>query len=537
MGEVLIPPRLISIPSKESKIKNKQQKIRDTQSNHIIFINNVEESEVVITSNQKLRKVIFAHCEKSKLQVLDSAVITTKTVEIFDCHNCVFTFDEVDVRIVHIYECNNLTIQFSDSETLIENFQIYWHGPESKGNSLQRTIIKPGADPNKCTAIPVELIEAYGVPDVENDDDVLLTFLEEGKVLRSTLNPPNDPQAKRTLVDLHAEIKRRLEDNEEFNKVVTNSMLTQLYDKEREEIEEDDEIVKQKAAEVADAIKKGKHVVFYTGAGVSTSANLPDYRGPQGVWTLRATGNARTKPTLELGEAQPTFTHYAIAELIRRNLVHFLTSTNLDGLHRRSGVPGSKISELHGNCYKEVCSVCQKEYLRSFNTLNTRTDRWTHFTYRNCTCGGMLMDTIVHFTENIAKREWDPAVQHARKSDVAVVLGTSMNVQPAASLPDKCLNNGGKLYIVNLQRTPYDSTATTKVYANTDKFMSFLIDQLGITEVDMSYDLIIEMKEQEEREEEERLRRTRLVTAGAVAASLIALAGIALVVRNRLRRG
>jgi len=101
------------------------------------------------------------------------------------------------VRIVHLYECTNVTIQFSDSETLIENFQIYWHGPGSKGNSLQvtynfelsntqlltvnnlllllqRTIIRPGSDPNKCVAIPVDLIQAYAVPDVENDGTTML---------------------------------------------------------------------------------------------------------------------------------------------------------------------------------------------------------------------------------------------------------------------------------------------------------------------------------------------------------------------------
>lgn len=67
--------------------------------------------------------------------------------------------------------------------------------------------------------------------------------------------------------------------------------------------------------------------------------------------------------------------------------------------------------------------------------------RWTHLTGRKCRCGGNLKDTIVHFTENMLPEEWNLAVKNARKADVSLVLGTSMNVQAAASLPDKSLKN------------------------------------------------------------------------------------------------
>jgi len=165
----------------------------------------------------------------------------------------------------------------------------------------------------------------------------------------------------------------------------------------------------------------------------------------------------------------PTYAHYAIAELVRRGLVAFVTSTNLDGLHRRSGIPANKISELHGNCYREICELCDREYLRSFDTLPTRTDRWTHLTGRKCECGGGLKDTIIHFTETIRKDQWDPAVSNARNSDVAVILGTSMNVQPAASLPDKCLlNPGGE---VSLTQTSFDFIANCLCFS--DVFSEF----------------------------------------------------------------
>jgi len=122
-----------------------------------------------------------------------------------------------------------------------------------------------------------------------------------------------------------------------------NLSLDQLYDKEQEEIEDDKEIVIQQTAEVANAIRGGKHVVFYTGfaienktvsstliwlthkfilrAGISTNACLPDYRGPQGVWTLRATGNKRTKKTLGIGTSYSLFRAVVLIALVKRKPV------------------------------------------------------------------------------------------------------------------------------------------------------------------------------------------------------------------------
>jgi hypothetical protein len=121
--------------------------------------------------------------------------------------------------------------------------------------------------------------------------------------------------------------------------------------------------------EIVDLIKKSKHLVVYTGAGISTSANIPDYRGPNGVWTLKDKG--MTPDGIELDQAFPTYSHYALVELMNKGILKYIVSTNLDGLHRRSGIPKDKLSELHGNAYKEYCSKCSKEYLRSFDTCKT----------------------------------------------------------------------------------------------------------------------------------------------------------------------
>lgn len=127
--------------------------------------------------------------------------------------------------------------------------------------------------------------------------------------------------------------------------------IGKLYDRELAEVEDAPGEFQAKVKDVADAIREGSHVVFYSGAGISTAASLPDYRGPQGVWTQRARGELPGASKTELGTASPTYAHYAISHLVKQGLVTFVTSTNLDGLHRRSGVPQSCISELHGSQY------------------------------------------------------------------------------------------------------------------------------------------------------------------------------------------
>uniref|UniRef100_A0A6B2LB65 protein acetyllysine N-acetyltransferase n=1 Tax=Arcella intermedia TaxID=1963864 RepID=A0A6B2LB65_9EUKA len=295
------------------------------------------------------------------------------------------------------------------------------------------------------------------------------------------------------------------------------------------EYEDSDADIREYAKQVSDAIKNASHLVVYTGAGVSTSAKIPDYRGPQGAWSVRDYGTQQTGNKKQLDEASPTYTHYALTELAKRGYLKFLISTNLDGLHLRSGFPTDIISEMHGNCYKEICYACDKIYLRSFNVLKTRSDRWTHLTGRFCTeCGAELKDTIAHFTENIYKKEYESSEKHARKADIALILGTSMFVQPAASLPYKTLDlEGGKIFLVNLQRTPIDHLCT-KIYSETDKLMKLVMQNLGIEVFDTSYDLrdLLEERERALAAEENRKQKWKLISYVALVGVLVGTAGL-----------
>ena len=179
-----------------------------------------------------------------------------------------------------------------------------------------------------------------------------------------------------------------------------------------------------------------------------------DYRGPKGLWTLKDSGVSIDEIKVE--EALPTFSHFALSELIRKGYLKHIISTNIDGLHIRSGTSLDNISEIHGNKYKEYCDQCGKIYIRKFDTTKDVVKKTTHKTGRNCeNCSNDLKDTIIHFGEKLWDEEIMDAVNNSMNADLALVLGTSMKVKPACDFP--ALNCGknkfGSLVIVNLQKT------------------------------------------------------------------------------------
>lgn len=198
---------------------------------------------------------------------------------------------------------------------------------------------------------------------------------------------------------------------------------------------------------------------------------------------------------ISIDQALPTYCHYSIVELMNKKYVHHVVSTNCDGLHRRSGLKEDMISELHGNCYKEICSKCEKEYLRAFNTVQTVKDRRSHKTGRYCEdpfCKGELLDTTVAFGENLPTKELKKGVYHSEKADLTLVLGTSMRVSPACQMPlyniGKNGNGKGNLVIVNLQLTPYDKHSTVRSFSKTDEFMELLMKELDLKDFNRNFD-------------------------------------------------
>lgn len=142
----------------------------------------------------------------------------------------------------------------------------------------------------------------------------------------------------------------------------------------------------------------------------------------------------------------------AMVKLMELGYLKHIISQNVDGLHRKSGIPEGQISEVHGNTNQEICMKCKKDYMRDFRTRNAQKVK-EHKTGRKCdntSCNGDLMDTIINFGENLNEKIMDDGWNHGNSSDLMLCLGSSLRVTPACNMAEATADNGGKLVIVNL---------------------------------------------------------------------------------------
>ncbi|XP_038900035.1 NAD-dependent protein deacetylase SRT1 [Benincasa hispida] len=238
-------------------------------------------------------------------------------------------------------------------------------------------------------------------------------------------------------------------------------------------------VLEEKIERLTMMIQKSKHLVVFTGAGISTSCGIPDFRGPKGIWTLQREGKALPEASLPFHRAMPSITHMALVELEKAGILKFIISQNIDGLHLRSGIPREKLAELHGNSFMETCPSCGAEYLRDFEveTIGLKD------TSRRCSdanCGAKLRDTVLDWEDALPPKEMNPAERHCRMADIVLCLGTSLQITPACNLPLKSLRGGGKIVIVNLQKTPKDKKASLVIHGRVDKVIAGVMEILNM---------------------------------------------------------
>jgi NAD-dependent deacetylase len=215
-----------------------------------------------------------------------------------------------------------------------------------------------------------------------------------------------------------------------------------------------------------------KHLVAFTGAGISTDSGIPDFRGPEGVWTRRDAGLPAPQWRVPPERVQPNAAHLALVELQRLGKLQFLITQNTDNLHRRSGIRPELLAELHGNGQLLRCLGCDRLYSRQ--EVRWDTARWGPG-YRTqkpmagqpaCgACGGRLISSVVNFGDPLPREELARAGRHARGCDLLLALGSSLVVEPAASLVGLALGAGARVILVNRGETPYDEAVTLRVRA------------------------------------------------------------------------
>ena len=227
-----------------------------------------------------------------------------------------------------------------------------------------------------------------------------------------------------------------------------------------------------KADELAARIRESDEIVVFTGAGISTESGIPDFRSPGGIWTryrpvtfqeYMTSESARIeawKRRLDGWEqyrnAKPNVGHYFVQALsVKEKLIGLITQ-NVDGLHSVAGVPDDKIVELHGSSRKILCMGCTKE----FEPEPIMNGLVGDFASPKCdTCGGVLKSATVSLGQAMPEQAMRIAQGWTEQAKVFIVMGSSLQVQPAASFPVLAKRNGAFLAIINREEGPLDDIA------------------------------------------------------------------------------
>ncbi|NVM52722.1 MAG: hypothetical protein HWN66_03380 [Candidatus Helarchaeota archaeon] len=218
-------------------------------------------------------------------------------------------------------------------------------------------------------------------------------------------------------------------------------------------------------------IAQSKKLVIFTGAGISTESGLPDFRGPNGVWTRRDKGlpPPRTKKPWHLVDPNPA--HNAVVAFQNMGLLDFLISQNVDNLHLKSGIKPELLAELHGNTTLMRCLKCDRRmpfdeagWDEKIHGKGYRTSPALPGQPRCPYCEGRIISSVVNFGDSLPEKDLNDALQHSRACDVFLAIGSSLVVTPAAYMPQLALQAGAKVILLNKGETPFDNTVGLRMH-------------------------------------------------------------------------
>ncbi len=223
--------------------------------------------------------------------------------------------------------------------------------------------------------------------------------------------------------------------------------------------------------QLVDLLVTSNRILVFTGAGISTGSGIPDYRGPKGIWKTRAPvyyqdfmSREESRVTYwenkmldweDFRDAKPNPVHSAIARLEKAQKIELVVTQNIDGLHEKGGTSRSLLTELHGTNSLIECQTC-----------NEMSDPDPHFAvFREtrraplCQCGGYLKPATISFGQDLRQEDLARAFDSARRADLALSLGSTLSVHPAASVPLTAAERGVPYVVINQGATEHDGLA------------------------------------------------------------------------------
>ena len=249
----------------------------------------------------------------------------------------------------------------------------------------------------------------------------------------------------------------------------------------------------ERIEKVAQWIVGAKGIVVFVGAGISTESGIPDFRSPGGVWDRydpedfqfeRFLSSERSREKYwqmatemydSMKDARPNAGHLAIAELERLGKLDCLITQNIDGLHFKAGNSAERVLELHGTAMHITCLNCGTRYERG--EVQARLAKGEKAP-RCEACGGLLKPATISFGQAMPERETAEAYRRSGSCDLFIVVGSSLVVHPAASMPVIAKRAGAKLVIVNRDGTGCDSLADLIIEGQAGPVMAAILSQV-----------------------------------------------------------
>jgi NAD-dependent deacetylase len=254
-----------------------------------------------------------------------------------------------------------------------------------------------------------------------------------------------------------------------------------------------------KIEELAGLVSSSRYLAAFSGAGISTESGIPDFRGPQGIWTKmrpielqeflhdpaarREYWRRKIESYPQMRDAEPNSGQRALARLYEAGYLKIMITQNIDGLHQKAGIPGDGVIELHGSNAYLACLQCRRRFeweeVLPFFDQNPAPSTDCP---RCDDCGGWLKPATISFGQAMPEEETRRSFAEAGKADLLITVGTSLQVYPAAGIPGETRRHGGKVAIINNQPTALDHEADLIVRGACGEILSALVDRLTVSE-------------------------------------------------------